>query len=87
MKKVGIIAMILGAFIVLGSVGQSDFETFSLLEGLQIEETPFWQIMLRCFAGIVLLAIGIRITIRQKKRRNFYHIGGRHGRKKVYIHP
>jgi len=71
MKKIGIIAIILGAFIVLGSVGQSDFETLVLLK----EETPFWQIQLHCLAGFALIGLGsILITrIIRKEACHDYH--------------
>ncbi|MFA5098960.1 MAG: hypothetical protein WC461_01935 [Candidatus Paceibacterota bacterium] len=58
MKKVGVIAMVLGVLIVLGSIGQSDFETLILAE----ETTPFCQIQLHCLAGLALFVLGLLIN-------------------------
>ncbi len=62
MMGIRIFLMVVGALVVFGAIGQSDYETIVL----QKEITPFWQLRLWAITGLVLVIIGLILPNRKE---------------------
>jgi len=59
--------IICGAVIVLGAIGQSDYESIVL----KTEITPFWQILLMTAMGLAFVLAGIFLPLPKKGGRRW----------------
>jgi len=67
MKTIGWILMIIGGLLVLGTIGQSDYETMNIVS--PSEMMPTWQFISQLAGGLVVFYLGHLLRKEGERRR------------------